>query len=741
MMSMTVDQTNPSTPIIWAAYYTANATSARAFALTFNMATVLAPTAIPLSALTAPATTYLNITCTAQNAKLTILAEADNYYGYNTAIPTHFLSQNTLTQSGTVGTASILVRSVGLASKALLYNGQSYTLVAYQSPYQPSYFLINGLGQVISRIAYSNGGGYDTKGLPSISLNNGTAQIGYLIKDLIAGTNKTQGLPTASTTPVYSQTGLNLVSFNLNVDMVDSTEIGTNLNLTGGFISGYDGYTITEQNFFLWPDSVNTSTTGTDFYQVTYEWADNAGNVFRSAPSIPVSAGSPGSNLIYVPTLRLTYKTANPVKIVVYRWSAAQQIYYAIQSPDQVPIFNDPTVDYITITDTATDAQILGNPIIYTTGGVIEDIAPPSSSIMTLFNNRLWLVDAEDTNLLWFSKQVIEATPVEMSDLLTLYIAPTTGSQGSTGPVTALAPMDDKLIIFKKDALGYINGIGPDNTGSNSSYSDFTLINSVVGCTNEKSIVFTPQGLMFQSDKGIWLVGRDLSTQYIGSPVEGLTLGATVQSAENIPTTNQVRFTLDSGITLMYDYFYGQWGSFVGIPAISSTIYNNLHTYINALGQVLQETPGQYLDGSNPVLMSFTTGWANLAGLQGFQRLYEINLLGGYVTPFKLNVQLSYDYDSAALQSTMVSPIYPGPAWGGDQLWGSSNVWGGASRTFEARVFPQKQKCESFQISIAEIYDPSLGIQAGAGLTLSGFNLIVGQKRGSRTNNSGRSFG
>jgi hypothetical protein len=360
---------------------------------------------------------------------------------------------------------------------------------------------------------------------------------------------------------------------------------------------------------------------------------------------------------------------------------------------------------------------------------------------MTLFNNRLWLVDAEDTNLLWFSKQVIEATPVEMSDLLTLYIAPTTGSQGSTGPVTALAPMDDKLIIFKKDALGYINGIGPDNTGSNSSYSDFTLINSVVGCTNEKSIVFTPQGLMFQSDKGIWLVGRDLSTQYIGSPVEGLTLGATVQSAENIPTTNQVRFTLDSGITLMYDYFYGQWGSFVGIPAISSTIYNNLHTYINALGQVLQETPGQYLDGSNPVLMSFTTGWANLAGLQGFQRLYEINLLGGYVTPFKLNVQLSYDYDSAALQSTMVSPIYPGPAWGGDQLWGSSNVWGGASRTFEARVFPQKQKCESFQISIAEIYDPSLGIQAGAGLTLSGFNLIVGQKRGSRTNNSGRSFG
>ena len=56
---------------------------------------------------------------------------------------------------------------------------------------------------------------------------------------------------------------------------------------------------------------------------------------------------------------------------------------------------------------------------------------------MALFDTRLWMVDAEDQNLLWFSKQVIEATPVEMSDLLTMYIAPTTSSEGNTGPITA----------------------------------------------------------------------------------------------------------------------------------------------------------------------------------------------------------------------------------------------------------------------------------------------------------------
>ena len=41
-----------------------------------------------------------------------------------------------------------------------------------------------------------------------------------------------------------------------------------------------------------------------------------------------------------------------------------------------------------------------------------------------------------------------------------------------------------------------------------------------------------------------------------------------------------------------------------------------------------------------------------------------------------------------------------------------------------------KQKCESLQIKVSEVYDPSLGVQAGAGLTLSGMNFIIGVKKG-----------
>ncbi len=130
-----------------------------------------------------------------------------------------------------------------------------------------------------------------------------------------------------------------------------------------------------------------------------------------------------------------------------------------------------------------------------------------------------------------------------------------------------LAPMDDKLIIFKKNAIYYLNGAGPDNTGANSQYSQPTFITSTLGCDNPNSIVTVPSGLMFQSDKGIWLLGRDLSTSYIGWDVEDFNDDEVV-SALTIPDAHEVRFTMASGAILLYDYSFNQWGSFRGAPGI-----------------------------------------------------------------------------------------------------------------------------------------------------------------------------
>jgi len=747
-ISVSADTTNN---LIWVFYY--NGTTAYVLAVTPNVIPFLAPQTVFSNP------NVQNITSTVLNGKLTFFYEIINNYTYDSSIPTHYVEANTLSNTGQLGTAYVAVRSVGLASKAFIVNSTIYFLATYQSPYQPTYFLIDGSTStqsnpiVVARLAYQNGGGYLMNGLPNVPISGITAYIPYLYKDLIASVNKNTNVPAGSQVAgIYSQTGVNLVKFEFTNDAIFSTEIGSNLNLTGGFLWMYDGYLPVEQNFFLYPDSVEatwstsggsihaqpdgSTNTNAYFYQVTYEWTDNQGNAFRSAPSIPISvtttgSGTTGSITVNVPTLRLTYKISSPLKIVIYRWSVAQQSYYQVTSIT-VPELNNTTIDSISYVDTLSDSSILGNNLIYTTGGVVEDVGAPSSSILTLFDDRLWLVDAEDPNLLWYSKQVIEGTPVEMSDLFTYYVAPSTGAQGSTGSITALSPMDDKLIIFKEDAIYYINGSGPDNTGANSGYPTSPIfITSTVGCTNPASIVIMQDGLMFQSNKGIWLLGRDLSTAYIGAAVEQYN-SYTVTSALNIPATNQIRFSLSSGVTLMYDYFVHQWGTFEGIPAVSGTLYQELHTIVNQYGQVSQETAGVYLDGSNPVLMSFTTSWLNVAGLRGYIRAYWFYLLGTYLSPHKLQVGVAYDYDSSTYQGTLINPTNYGGYYGSDPYYGGNGAtpYGGPSNIEQWRIFLQRQRCRSFQITIQEVFDPSYGTVAGPGLTLSGLNCIVGVKKG-----------
>lgn len=831
ILSMAADISDPVKPIIYAAYYNSGSSTGYVVAVDQNLNKIITP---PAEIITTG--TILNLAPVASDGVLTVYYEVSNNYGYDATIPTHYINVIICTQAGVVGSASTLVRSVGLTSKAFRINGINYFLSAYQSTFQPTYFLINSLGEVVSRIAYSNGGGYCSVGLPSVTVIGNVAQIGYLFKDFITSQN-TSTTESISKSDIYSQTGLNLINFTIGTSNVVPAEIGQALHLSGGFLWEYDGYQPVEHNFFLWPDSIEGTPNNSGGsmlaqeyqYQVVYTWTDNQGNIHYSAPSIPLivdmstnnpdftppsaitpnadltqgspvltsvssftdiaigqivtdtstpgniqagsyimsfdagastitlnlpvlgSASSEGLSIstvcsvtLNIPTLRLTYKLSNPIKIEIFRWSTSQEEFFQVTSI-QTPLINDTSVDYLTYTDTVADNQILGNSLIYTTGGVVENIGAPSFNALTLFDDRLWGIDAEDPNLLWYSKQVIEATPVEMSDLFTLYVAPSIASQGSTGNMRCISPMDDKLIIFKADALYYINGTGPDNTGSNSQYSEPLFITSVVGSTNQQSIVFIPNGLMFQSDKGIWLLGRGMEVSYIGAPVEGLTQNALVQSAKTIPGTTQVLFTLNSGITLMYDYFFEQWGTF-SVKAISSTLYEGFHTFVNSFNQVFQQTPNEYLDGSQPVIMNFKTSWINLAGLQGYQRAYFFFLLGQYISPHFLQVGIAYDYNPSITQAVTITPDNYSPPYGGNGMdsaspYGQETPYGGPGDKLQWRVFLKKQRCQSFQLTIQEIYDPEFGVPAGAGLYISGLNILLGVARSFRAIGSNHSVG
>ncbi len=728
---------------VWVIYYNSSGTYGYVIAVDPALNYILIPTLLTTTVL------LTNFTATASGGTLLVFRERAETYGYGTTAPSHVIESKTVAAAGSVGATVVVARSVGLASKAFIFDGTSYMLAVYQAGYQNTYFLIDSVGKVYAELAYGNAGGYIVTALPQVTVQDSTVLVSNLFRDLVASANTNTNIPAGNQVAgIYGQTGINISSFSFTSALMDPAEIGSNLNLNAGFLWAYDGVTPVEQNFFLYPDNVEVSATATTgghlaalvyFYVATYEWSDNQGNVFRSAPSIPISKDLTGTgtstntNTVSVPTARLTYKVASPIKICIYRWSTSQPSYYQVTSIT-TPVLNSTTTDSISFVDTLADATILGNNLLYTNGGVVPNSGPPSFVDIFLFDERLFGITSEDRNLMWYSKQVIAGTPVEMSDLLTYYVNPNIGPQGSTGPLTCGFQMDDKCILFKESAINYFSGSGPDSTGQNSQYSEPIFITSTVGCSNSQSIILVPQGLMFEFKSAygnqIWLLGRDLQTQYIGAPMEALTQSATVQSAENIPGTNSVRFTLTSGITISYDYFYGQWNTATNVPAISSTIYQGLHTYANNSGDIFQETPGYYLDGDTPVLMSFTTGWINLAGLQGYQRAYSFYLLGTYYSPHKLVIQIAYDYNPAPVQQSIINPTNFSPTYGTDLTYGSGTPYGGVGALEQWEIFFTRQRCQAFQITASEIYDPAYGQAAGQGLSISGINCVIGIKKG-----------
>lgn len=744
-MAVVIDSSG-STPNIFYNYW--NGTAVKAFARSqLNGTQILAPTVIETISVA-------HLTGTATLGTLTSIYEVVNAYSYDATIASNYIKKNTITTAAVVGTAGIVKRSLALASKPFLFDGTTYFLAVYGkvtgtsvTTLQPTYFLINLEGTIIAKLAYNNAGGYlPSQVLPNISMVNSSYYFAYLYASQIVPVNKSQGLG-GIVTGLYAANGVNIGSWTFN-PLQYTSEIGANLNISGGFLWAYDGATPTEQNFHLYPENIKatasngagTLTAQQYYYSFTYEWTDAQGNIHKSAPSIPVGNLLVGPNdtiTLDVPTIRLTTKAQ--VRIVGYRWSTAQQTYYQFTSLSS-PTLNSTSADSVSIVDLLPDSAILGNPILYTTGGVIENIAPNGIIALTAYKNRLAWINAEDRNSIGFSKIVVEKSPVEPTDLFTVFVAPTIGAQGSTGVLHCLAGMDDKLIMFKRGSLFYLTGNGPDDTGANNDFSEPTFISGTVGCTNQSSIVLTPLGLMFQSDKGIWMLGRDLSTTYIGAEVEAYN-GIAVIGACVIPGTNQVRFSMDDGSTLMYDYFVQQWETNKGNAAISTCLYQDLQVYLNQYNEIYQQSLSSYLDGSKPVLQSFKTAWIKLTGLQGFQRVYSFFMLGTYKSPHKLNISISYDYENSPTQSILLTPDNYASPWGGEALWGSGETWGGTTNLEQWQIFFNRQKCQAVQITVQEVFDPSYGTAAGAGLTLSGLNVVVGAKKGYPTLRANRSIG
>ena len=136
LMSVSVDIATPTNPQIFINFYDSGSGNTYSASVLSDLTIKFTPQ------LLSSVDVLANITSSCYNGTCYVVWENINNYSYDT-IRTDFLKVTVVLYSGTVGATSAVIRSVGLASKAFTLNGTIYVLSLYESPYQPTYFLIN----------------------------------------------------------------------------------------------------------------------------------------------------------------------------------------------------------------------------------------------------------------------------------------------------------------------------------------------------------------------------------------------------------------------------------------------------------------------------------------------------------------------------------------------------------------------------------------------------------------------
>lgn len=655
----------------------------------------------------------------------------------------YFIARYTVTSDGSTTTA-ISVYQAALQSKPQAYGNKVYFAavkdnadLASGPPYTlfRTYFVFNEDAKLVAKFDNDAGLFRDLGTLPRFNIEgNSLAFTG-------AEAAEVQGNLDSSQPNVATKIKKFILDFDQLKNYFDAT-MGDNLHVVGGLVKMYDGTNIVEHGFVLNPESpvfVSDSTGGTPVlangsYQwiAVYKWVDKWGQVHRSAPSLPMThaiSGGPKSVTLTLPTLPFTEK--ENVEIEVYRTEVNGKIFYKRSHEYGNLVFNDKTVDSVQITDNLADADLISGELLYTEGEVLENAAASSCKHIVTYKSRVFLL-LSDGNTLQYSKKREQNGPVEFANEFKISV------NEAGGPGVCLATMDDYILIFKERAIFALTGEGPNALGEQDDFREPQLVTSDAGCVDPNSIVNTPNGVMFKSSKGIYIIGRNFQVQYLGAPVERYN-DLQISSANLLSDKNEIRFTTDTELSLVYDYFHNRWSVDRNIDAVDAVMYRNLYTYLRGNGELMYETPTQFSDNGSYIGMKLSSSWIQVAGIQGFERFYKMLILGGYKTPHLLKVKFAYDFNPAWVHEVTINTetVFEIENFGEDGDFGDAPVFGGEYPLYQFEIRPKIQKCQAFKFCIEDFkLDGN-----GEGLTLSNFAAEVGLKQGTNKVGTSKSFG
>lgn len=513
---------------------------------------------------------------------------------------------------------------------------------------------------------------------------------------------------------------------------LDTVQYGEDLFLPGACPSMYDGGTVFEAGFHYYPELTSvtkvvgggTLSAGTYGVLAVYEWTDRNGRVHRSAPSVAMSVTVSANDRIdvVIPTLRLTDRTdqtgqtQNPVRIVIYRTVANGTLYYHDIGDSFSDAYNVTTANSVTVRLSQSDTSIATERLVYTTGGGVEAEAFPACGAVCRYQNRLFMADAIDRRVIWYTDELdTDYVASITSETYRLFVPP------ELGDVTGVASFNDRLIPFGTKRLGLMYGSGPNRAGLQNQYSDIQIIAGSTGLPDgfQTSIAVLPDGIWFYSTQKTlrflnanFALDIDQELQGLsGIAVRGFFTGTlTYCRAVLFPSTTKIGFALSSGDFLVYDFERRFWGSYTNISAGGGIAAIDDLWFIAASGDTTPRKFSAVGDFDNTAFESgvIETGWIDLAGQQGYQRLYEVMVLAQCMTTgYQLKLEVGYDYSTSYSETVLFT---------------------GTAGVFQPRLRVATQKCEAVRFRLTTLNPESIVAEPGETFRLTSFAVRVGVK-------------
>lgn len=545
---------------------------------------------------------------------------------------------------------------------------------------------------------------------------------------------------------------LTKVSFGPNASTT-AIDVEGGLLIGSSMLSYYDGKTFSEHGFIGAPLIVGfnlIAQTGGALpadsgYQVValFSWVDALGNVFYSEPSVIKNVTTPsgsssipaGSKLVFsvIPVI-LTLKNRRDIQLNFYIRRKNNIFQKANVLPFPINLANVQDIIQITLDSyPPQDAEVYP----YADGSIQQQTSGNSLS-MSLYADRIIRISRDNPSSVSYSQSKLDRLGFEFND--SFFFLNVLDKQGiGEDRLSGTMSMDGRLIIFKKSSILFINGTGPSRANTQDDFSEPQLLTSDVGAVSQRSIVLVPDGIMFKSEKGIYLLNRSLQVSYIGAAVEKFN-SENVTSAVVVETENEVRFSTDSGHVLVYNYFSSAWSWFLNINFSSAGFWKRSYVGLTSSGSIMVESNQHKKLAGAKIVQKISTPWVRLKGIQSWQRVYSLLIIGRWKSAHTLVVRAYYDYEEYFSNEYKISPPLTKSYNTIKKPQVESIESGDAiNGVYQFKIDLIRKTCQAVRF---EIIDNPLDVEnnSGEGFALSNLTITLGSKKGVAKIQSKKSF-